>query len=56
MLPLTKLISKYVSWHLTPSVTEVRAKDPAGTTKIARPGPNTLGGLRVASTPREAPI
>ena len=34
LLPLTKLISKYASWHLMPSVTEVRAKDPAGGLKF----------------------
>ena len=34
LLPLAKLISKYASWHLMPSVTEVRAKDPAGGLKF----------------------
>ena len=34
LLPLAKLISKYTSWHLMPSVTEVRAKDPAGGLKF----------------------
>ena len=35
LLPLAKLISKYASWHLMPSVTEVRAKDPAGGLKFS---------------------
>ena len=34
LLPQAKLISKYTSWHLMPSVTEVRAKDPAGGLKF----------------------
>ena len=34
LLPLAKLISKYASWHLMPSVTEIRAKDPAGGLKF----------------------
>ena len=34
LLPLAKLISKYASWHLMPSVTETRAKDPAGGLKF----------------------
>ena len=36
LLPLAKLISKYASWHLMPSVTEIRAKDPAGGLKFSR--------------------
>jgi hypothetical protein len=44
LLPLAKLISKYASWHLMPSVTEIRAKDPAGGLKFfifyARRGPS----------------
>ena len=35
LLPLAKLISKYASWHLMPSVTEIRAKDPAGGLKFS---------------------
>jgi hypothetical protein len=34
LLPLAKLISKYASWHLMPSVTEIGAKDPAGGLKF----------------------
>ena len=46
LLPLTKLISKYASWHLMPSVTEVRAKDPAGGLKFVVPF-SLLPGLLV---------
>ena len=48
LLPLAKLISKYASWHLMPSVTEIRAKDPAGGLKFV------VGAAR--STGRELTI
>ena len=57
LLPLAKLISKYASWHLMPSVTEIRAKDPAGglkfnttpsTGRITRTVPNSIMTVKIS--------
>ena len=57
LLPLAKLISKYASWHLMPSVTEIRAKDPAGGLKyFPTVVCNTLGVLNALRRDRESLI